>query len=420
MYLTVDAGAVLFSCSGGTQVPGVSLGTALAPGRCMNNSDCKSDSLECSFAGNAHVSVYTCDKATGVLNTTSQGSCVKTACAFCRDCMSATVPFAMQQASVADPASIAEEWRKFCGSTGLANSTRCAAVATAISTSGSAPGNLGKRAAGLCFALGQCSATSCGGALGLDTCTVDARPLSAGGMLVPGISASSAKPDGRCFSKTDCPPPADTCDKSPASSPSKLCVCSNGEDSCSSQTLGSCIMSGSGCAMCKQVRCVVWALQHLGYLHCFGRHQLQHVPFSKSEQHCVSLLHAAHLGQPSEDMWPVLFVLQCLAEVQPFVKRVLDDATQYTTWPSFCTKMNNSSPTCGALATRFGSDVNKYRRAGVLCSAMMLCSPTLPSDPTCTFEDVQLLTGQPAGSSARFDQCPCGLSKRNSRLDLHS
>jgi hypothetical protein len=103
---------------------------------------------------------------------------------------------------------------------------------------------------------------------------------------------------------------------------------------------------------------------------------------------------------------PALFVLQCLAEVQPFVRQVLQDPTQYTTWPSVCAKMNNSSPTCGALTTRFGSDVNKYRRAGVLCSAMMLCSPKLASDPTCTFEDVQLLTGKQAGSSARLDLCP--------------
>jgi hypothetical protein len=233
-------------------VPGASLGTTLAPGRCMNTSDCKSDSLECSFAGNAQVSVYTCDTATGALSTSVQGSCVKTACAVCRDCMAATVPFAMQQASVADPSKIAEEWRKLCG-TGLANNTQCEAVATAIGTSGSVPGNLGKRAAGLCFALVQCTAASCGGAIALDTCTVDARPVTAGGWLVPGISASSAKPDGRCFSKKDCSAPADSCDKTPASNPSKLCVCSNGEDVCSSQTLGSCIMSDSGCAMCKQV-----------------------------------------------------------------------------------------------------------------------------------------------------------------------
>lgn len=324
--------------AGGSSVPGVAASTALAQGRCLNNTDCKSEALECNTAEGA-VTIYTCNKDTGIItNATRHGTCVKTACQTCRDCMAAAQQFALQHATDSDPAKLAEAWKEHCSTSGLANTTQCAAVAAQITSSP----NLGKRAAGLCFALNQCSAGSCGSSMQLDTCTVSGQ---AGGMLVPGVSATATKPQGRCFSKVDCAPPADTCDKSEGG---KLCVCEDGVDTCSAQVLGTCAVAGSGCDGCKK----------------------------------------------------------CLSVVQPFVKQVLADGSKYTTWMAVCTEQKFISPAqCAAVATKFGSDVNKYRRAGVICTELMFCKASLASDRTCVLDDLELISGKPAGSSARFDTC---------------
>jgi len=329
--------------TGGSRVPGVSATAALAPGRCFNSSDCKSEGLECSMVAGA-VTIFTCEGSTGALRSSTQGTCVKTACQTCRDCMAATQPFALKQATNNNASKVAEEWRAYCQTGGVASSADCAAVASTIATTGA--GNLGKRAAGLCFALGQCNASSCGGSLQLDQCTV--QGLAIGGMLVPGVSATTAIPLGRCFSKADCTPPADTCDTSAASNPTKLCTCSNGVDTCSTELLGACAIQGGGCEDCKL----------------------------------------------------------CLAAVQPFVKQVLQNATKATTWTDFCSRAALSTSTgCAAVSTSFGSTTNKYLRAGLLCGALQRCTQKLAADSTCALAGLPLLSNGTSGTQARLESC---------------
>jgi hypothetical protein len=330
--------------SGGSRVPGLSASAALAPGRCFNSSDCKSESLECSMDAGA-VTIYTCDSTTGLLSSTTQGTCVKTACQVCNECMAAAQPFALKQATSSNATQIAEDWSAYCQSSGLASSTQCAAVAGTIRTAGAVPGNLGKRAAGLCFTLGLCNATRCSSSGPLDLCTVQGL---AGGMLVPGISATTAVPLGRCFSAADCTLPADTCDKSVASKPAKLCTCSNGVESCGTDLLGSCTIASGGCQDCKL----------------------------------------------------------CLAAVQPFVRDVLQDNGKAATWGTFCTTNKlGTTASCAGVGTSFGSDVNRFRRAGLLCGALQRCTPNTAADPTCVPTGIVLVSGTTTGTDARFDSC---------------
>lgn len=326
--------------SGGARVPGVSASAALAPGRCLNTTDCKSDSLECSME-NA-VTIYTCSQ--GALSSTTQGTCVKTACQICRDCMAATQPFAIKQATVSNASRVADEWLSYCQSSNLAGSAKCVEVAGSISADGAMPGNLGKRAAGLCFALGQCSANSCGGSLQLDRCTVQGLNTTNGGMLVPGVSASTQLPFGRCFSKDNCSAPADTC--TPGAQ--KLCTCSNGVDSCSSDFLGTCSISQGGCSDCQL----------------------------------------------------------CLQTVQPFVRQVLANAGAVSNWATWCKASNAtiSAQVCDAIRDAFGTDVNKYRRAGQLCQALQRCSQALATDPPCTLPSIPV-GASTSSSDARLDFC---------------
>jgi hypothetical protein len=148
--------------------------------------------------------LHTCSAAEG-LQSSTQGKCVRTLCAVCSDCLAATRPFALRMALESNASLISQEWTAACGSSGLATAASCAAVAAQIADSGVAvPGNLGKRAAALCTVLGQCTSSSCGGSLQLDTCTVQGAATTAGSMLVPGVSATSTLPFGRCFNTSDC------------------------------------------------------------------------------------------------------------------------------------------------------------------------------------------------------------------------
>lgn len=327
--------------AGGSRVPGVSASAALAPGRCFNTADCKSESLECSMAD--AVTIYTCSQ--GLLSNTTQGTCVKTTCQVCRDCMAATQPFAVKQATTSNASRVAEEWMFYCQSNSLASNDKCAEVAASISTGGQMPGNLGKRAAGLCFALGSCSANICGFDLQLDKCTVQGLDLSTGGMLVPGVSIDANLPFGRCFNRDNCSAPADTC--TPGTE--QLCTCSDGVDTCLPGNLGTCAISQGGCSDCKL----------------------------------------------------------CLQTVQPFVSLVVADATRASTWASWCkaNKATSSPDVCDRIQVAFGSSVNRFQRAGQLCQALQRCSQALAADTTCTLPDIPLGSGGKSGNNTRLDFC---------------
>jgi hypothetical protein len=332
--------------TGGARAPGVSVNAALAPGRCFNSSDCKSDSLECNMALNT--TTFTCSSATGVLSGVAQGSCVKTACQVCKDCLASAQPFALQQATSTNASKVAQDWLSYCQAYSLAPAAKCLEVATSISAPGAVlPGNLGKRAAGLCAALGQCSSSgsNCGGSLVLDLCTVQGRSAASGDMLMPGLSPTTALPFGSCFSNHTCVAPADTCDTS-SSPDARLCTCSNGNITCSNSAVGTCTIASGGCSDCKL----------------------------------------------------------CITDVQPFVKRVVASASAVSTWADFCTTaLGKPADTCSAIASSFNGDVNKFRRAGQLCAALLRCSKGFVA--SCSLQGVQLLSNSAAGAEARLDWC---------------
>jgi hypothetical protein len=93
--------------------------------------------------------------------------------------------------------------------------------------------------------------------------------------------------------------------------------------------------------------------------------------------------------------------------VQPFVKDMLASKTNTSQWPAFCkaASASTSQAACDtAVQTMFASDaLNSYRRAGMLCSALQRCSPTLA--PTCTIGTLALLSAATAAETAGLDFC---------------
>lgn len=333
--------------AGGARVAGLSVSAALAPGQCYNTSDCKSTSLECANTVGAQQKIYTCTAASGDWQEYTPGTCQKTAAAMCRECMATVRPFALKQATTSNASSIAQEWSSFCSGSFADASAPCAAVASSVADATQAiPGNFGKRATQLCIGMGLCAPNG-SYEEALDSCTVQGRPVADGGMRVPGIAASMALPLGRCFSADNCTLPADTCDKSPAGNAIKLCTCIGGVDQCSADMMGTCTIKAGGCSDCKA----------------------------------------------------------CLASVQLFVAQVLADASKASTWPAFCTNKTGSDlASCQAVSTLGNSTgVNMFRRAGLLCSALQRCSPSIAAN--CSLGGVKLLSDSRAAANAIFDSC---------------
>lgn len=116
------------------------------------------------------------------------------ACGVCRSCLEATRTFAQAQPETASPVARASAFATFCGqSEALKQSQLCSKVQADIAAS--TFGNLGRRAAGLCFALELCDrklGTSCSMAVAanassspapvstatLDTCTGKRKQLA--------------------------------------------------------------------------------------------------------------------------------------------------------------------------------------------------------------------------------------------------
>lgn len=270
-----------------------------------------------------------------------------------RDCMAATQPFATKQATASNASAVADEWLSYCQSNSLGANSKCSEVATSIRAGGAVPGNLGKRAAALCFALGSCNTGTCGGDLRLDRCTVQGLSPTSGGALVPGVAASDALPFGRCFHKDNCSAPADTC--TPGTQ--KLSTCSDGVDACSPGLLGACSISQGGCSDCRL----------------------------------------------------------CLLDVQPFVQQVIAGTRQSSTWSTWCKASNATGPAasaanaarvCDAVQATFGTDTNSFRRAGKLCTTLQRCSQALAADTTCTLSNIPLVMGSGASlNNTRLDFC---------------
>jgi hypothetical protein len=95
----------------------------------------------------------------------------------------------------------------------------------------------------------------------------------------------------------------------------------------------------------------------------------------------------------------------CLAAVQPLTKQAPQDSAAISTWVKSCTAQLNTSVACAAVGTSFGTDVNKYRRAGQLCQALQRCTQSLAASADCTLPGIPLGADGTSNSQARLDFC---------------
>lgn len=143
---------------GGGPVPGVSTTGALPPSKCVRDSQCIDSNYQCNM-NLATGKVCTCDAATGSDQCTLFGSCDKTPCKRCSDCLNDVRPHLSARLYETSAARVASSFAAVCAVATLAPVDTCAATTTAIAayTPG---GNLGESSAVLCrHRPGLCMAT---------------------------------------------------------------------------------------------------------------------------------------------------------------------------------------------------------------------------------------------------------------------
>ncbi|KAF8072463.1 olpB [Scenedesmus sp. PABB004] len=248
----------------GAALPGVagSDGRArlLAAGGCQVSADCNATHLMCSVAAGPR-QLCTCSPFTGLDECSAWGSCVRTPCKVCQDCLDGVRPFISRSLFETDAVKVAASFGAYCRAAGLAANASCDAVASSIAASG----NTGKRAGKLCQGLGLCDAAAVGGGAAapcslaapklaepareltgssLDLCSAEGLEQ---GTVLPGVAApSSALPASTCDSNADCPAPGNECDRR---SERPLCSCVGGADVC--RSIGGCRETACfGCGRC--------------------------------------------------------------------------------------------------------------------------------------------------------------------------
>jgi hypothetical protein len=134
----------------GSQVPGVVLPGWLPEGGCWNDTTCGSPDLRCDKAGNNSLSLRSC--TLGVDSTAMAGRCVATECAVCRQCVQTMLDSFVLPQRYANASMAAAAFNTTCMSLPGAVSSKCMAVASAVSTLSNS--TLRQRAGALCAALG--------------------------------------------------------------------------------------------------------------------------------------------------------------------------------------------------------------------------------------------------------------------------
>lgn len=241
----------------GTVVMGIAPVVQIPIGHCVATADCGSPDLMCSMASTSQM----CTCSNGLDTCTNLGSCVKTPCKTCKDCVTSLQPFVTHEYSNPDQVSVSNAFLNFCVGSSR-DSALCAKVATAVNTS--QYGNLGKRAAGLCAQLNECTAEtntpSCQvtvvtavsqtslTATPADMCTLEGV---SGGSVLMGMSATGALPAGTCYDSADC---GSTDLQCRTDSAVDLCTCTDGADTC--KKIGACVPTP-----CKACRDCISAMQ---------------------------------------------------------------------------------------------------------------------------------------------------------------
>lgn len=136
----------------GAALPGVGLdkdrtashAKLVAAGRCLTTQDCNDPNLMCSSTSTPQTQLCLCTAATGLDDCTTYGTCVRTPCKVCSDCLSLiSTGFISQQLYATDSFKVANSFYSFCTATGLASGTLCMSVAGSVN--GSIPtGNKGE------------------------------------------------------------------------------------------------------------------------------------------------------------------------------------------------------------------------------------------------------------------------------------
>lgn len=120
-------------------------------GSCKTTADCSGDGFSCSTV--AQTRVCTCSNSTGAVACEMFGSCEKTPCKVCSDCVAALQGYVSSTADSNSSAEIGTAFQATCTDKGNAP-LMCAASAMFIQSSNR--GNLGRRAGALCSMLGEC------------------------------------------------------------------------------------------------------------------------------------------------------------------------------------------------------------------------------------------------------------------------
>ena len=220
----------------GTMLPG----TALIPPpmsnmSCKGTPDCRDVNLMCVVPASVN---EICVCMAGKDDCFKLGSCTPTPAKVCGDCLREWTAFSAANINQSDAAALAEAFTSNC--TKSRASAACAPVAQAII----AAVNFGKRAAGICTMLPDCSPTTVpnttmlsipglipgsvlqGSPSGLDYCTIKGF---SGGKLLPDFFAKGSWPSGGCSMDANCTGVGAGffCNKTTTR---RYCTCNNGTD----------------------------------------------------------------------------------------------------------------------------------------------------------------------------------------------
>lgn len=139
----------------GSLPPGTSASNTPLPGRCLLTGNSSSSSIcgagwQCS--NTTTNAVTTCSAVDGSDAVTVQGTCQKTPCQSCQDCLQAAQGFAFSQITSIGSAALSA-WSKWCNTTSsVFTASQCSTVAAAIQKTPAAA----KRAAAICSQAGIC------------------------------------------------------------------------------------------------------------------------------------------------------------------------------------------------------------------------------------------------------------------------
>lgn len=134
----------------GARLPGVSSSKDPAPGSCMNDFQCGADK-ECNLI-NVTGHCY-CSGGNDICS--QYGRCQDTQCKVCNDCVSSAALLTTSARMMTNSSSIVAAVEAWCKGYFKSGDSRCNTLVSAVM----ATPNLGKRAAGICMNLGQCTSS---------------------------------------------------------------------------------------------------------------------------------------------------------------------------------------------------------------------------------------------------------------------